>query len=325
MHTFQLRVDATMVVRVVDDGSATATSELDLVPAKTTATLDPIVSNASGTHGSASAHFSPARSQQKTELQALTIQTSNTSEVKKSSWHTIATGKEDGSGHTTFALGNPLEVKHSYRAVTQPSGGRVQTVSGTVAFAAKAVTKNTGLSTVYLNTNEGHPVNTRDHYFEGEFSMTASSLLPECTAVKAQPGMTVKGRGHYSWTFPKRSFTVKLDKKTDLCGMGKSKKWALVSNEYDKSLLRNAVASNIGSKLTNMGWTPKSKPVDLYVNGSYRGSFLLIERITIDKDRVDVDEISNGPDDPAGRTTSLRTSRAGTCSSGTSARAATTT
>ena len=30
-----------------------------------------------------------------------------------------------------------------------------------------------------------------------------------------------------------------------------------------------------------MAWTPKSRPVDLYMNGSYRGTYLLIERIAI--------------------------------------------
>ena len=98
-----------------------------------------------------------------------------------------------------------------------------------------------------------------------------------------QSHATAKGRGNYSWTFSKKSFTLKLDKKVDLCGMGKSKKWALISGAYDKSLLRTSAAFNIGSKLTNMAWTPSVKPVDLYINGSYRGSYLLSERITVDE------------------------------------------
>ena len=64
-----------------------------------------------------------------------------------------------------------------------------------------------------------------------------------------------------------------------------------MSQDYDKSFLRNALAGYIGSKFDNMGWTPQSRPVDLYVNGSYRGNYLLIERIAIQgpktNDRVD--------------------------------------
>ena len=58
----------------------------------------------------------------------------------------------------------------------------------------------------------------------------------------------MKGRGNYSWGFAKKSFTLKLKDGLNLCGLGKSKKWALVANHYDKSLLRNTVADNVGSK-----------------------------------------------------------------------------
>ncbi len=40
-----------------------------------------------------------------------------------------------------------------------------------------------------------------------------------------------------------------------------------------------------------MGWTPKAVPVDFYMNGSYRGSYLLIERIAIAANRVNIDEL----------------------------------
>lgn len=259
--------------------------------------LDAIESNSSGTQATATAHFTPANKGQKVKLQALTIVTTNTDEVKTATWKTLETEKENAAGDVSFDIGDPLEVAHSYRAVTDDAE---ETTSNEVTFAASATTKSTGLSTIYLNTNEGHSIDTRTRSFEGQFSMTASSAVPECTAVPTQSHATAKGRGNYSWSFSKKSFTLKLDKKTDLCGMGKSKKWALIAGAYDKSLLRTSAAFDLGSKLTNMAWTPQVKPVDLYVNGSYRGSYLLVERITIDKDRVNVDALANGSEDPTG-------------------------
>lgn len=270
-------------------------------PDPATGVLDPITSNSTGTQGTAFAHFTPAVPGQKTVLQALTIVTTTTDEVTKASWRTVDTSKQDAKGTTRFDLDDPLEVRHQYRAVTTPSGGGAPTISNEVTFAAATTTKNTGLATVYLNTNEGHSINTRSRYFEGEFTMTASSLLPECAAVPTQAHASAKGRGNYSWSFSKKSFTLKLDKKVDLCGMGKSKKWALIANAYDKSLLRNTAAFDIGSRMSNLAWTPQAKPVDLYVNGSYRGSYILVERITVDEDRVAIDELKNGPkEDPTG-------------------------
>jgi hypothetical protein len=267
-------------------------------PPGPTGVLDAITSNSSGTQAKATAHFTPADKGQKVKLQALTIVTKNTDEVKTAQWKTLETGKEDADGDVTFDLDDPLEVAHSYRAVTDDDD---EVTSNEVTFAAPATTKSTGLSTLYFNTNEGRSVNTRSRYFEGEFSMTGSSALPECQPVKTQPLATMKGRGNYSWSFSKKSFTLKLDKKTDLCGMGKSKKWALIAGAYDRSLLRTSAAFDLGSKLKNMAWTPQAKPVDLYVNGSYRGSYMLVERITIDENRVDIDELVNGPEeDPTG-------------------------
>jgi len=287
-YTFKYPVPVTEKVRVKAKDTptyATVTSpEKQLTVVPSSAVLDPIVDNGSGTSATAKAHFTPVVKDKATVLQALTIVTSNTNEMPAAVWKTIATSKQDASGNTTFTLTDPLEVSHKYRAVSGAT-------SNEVTYAATAVTKNTGLSTIYFNSNEGDSVNTRTRYFEGEFSMTGSSKIAKCLAIPKVVKSTMKGRGNYSWSFAKKSFTLKIDKTKDLCGMGTSKKWALVANAYDKSLLRSAVAFNIGSKLTNMAWTPEATPVDLYVNGSYRGSYSLVERIAIDDARVDIDEL----------------------------------
>ena len=241
-----------------------------------------------------------------TTLQIQRIPTSETDEVNstdpvkpddatKGPWKTIKTSTQNQAGNTTFSLPSPYpyRVAHNYRALS------VATTTPSVSFGLGQVTpKNSGLSAVYFNTNEGASVNTRTHYFEGEFAMTADTKGLGCSAVSTNKKSVMKGRGNYSWSFDRKSFTLKLGSSTDLCGMGKSKKWALVSNDYDKSLMRNSVAGYLGKKLTNLAWTPDSKPVDLYVNGSYRGNYLLIERIAIDttpaSPRLNLPELKGG-------------------------------
>ncbi|MDX6231767.1 MAG: hypothetical protein QOH68_735 [Nocardioidaceae bacterium] len=253
------------------------------------------------------AHFTPGVAGKTSQLQIQRIPTKETDEVNstdpakpddatKGPWVTISTAKQNAAGDVGFIAPSPYpyRVAHNYRVVAGANVSNVQ------AFGLGQVTpKNSGLSAVYFNTNEGHGVDTRTHYFEGEFSMTASSKLPECGAVNSSTipelkNSVMKGRGNYSWSFRRKSFTLKLGKKADLCGMGSNKKWALVANDYDKSLMRNSLAGYLGSKLTNLSWTPKSRPVDLYVNGSYRGNYLLIERVSIDPTRVNVPELKGG-------------------------------
>ena len=263
-------------------------NSLGLVNASGASKLAPIT----GSGKTATATFSPAVKGQKTSLQLLSIKTTETNETPTPKWETIATSTQSSTGATTFKIADPREVSHEYRAV---SGG---VVTNTVTFAAPLPKKATGLSQVYFNSNEGDSVNTRSRWFEGEFSMTGSSKAG-CGAVARTPHARLKGRGNYSWSFAKKSFSLNLKDGLNLCGMGKSKKWAFVANHYDKSLLRNAVANNVGKNLSNLAWTPSSKPVDVFINGSYRGSYILIERVTIDDDRVNIPELKGAKDNGA--------------------------
>ncbi len=229
-----------------------------------------------------------AVSGQSASLQLWTILTSMTAEVTNASWKTVATASESvsgGIGKATFTVSNPFEISHKYRVITGAYA------SNEVTAAATPGAKSTGVPQVYFDSNEGASVNTRTRYFEGQFKMiqAGSPKYTECATQivnkKGNPLKAVlKGRGNYSWSFSKKSYTLKLDDKTNICGMGSSKKWALVANHYDKSLLRNTVADYIGSKLTNVAWTPESRPVDFWMNGTYLGSYILIERIAPDTD-----------------------------------------
>ena len=239
------------------------------------------------------AKFTPAVSGRTTELQIRRICTYETDETDPETgtlpddqddclgpWKTVETGTQNSSGNTTFNLPSKFEVEHTYRA---RSGSAV---SNEKVFAPAAANNNpygiqTDLPEVHFNTYEGADVNTRDRYFEGEFSMIGGTNGACTTSVEPDSKSVMKGRGNYSWSFPKKSFTLKTDGKVNICGMGTGKKYALVANDYDKSLLRNSLAGYVGSKLDGLDWTPKSTPVDFYMNGSYRGSYLLIERIAI--------------------------------------------
>ena len=50
----------------------------------------------------------------------------------------------------------------------------------------------------------------------------------------------IRGRGNSTWGAEKNPFKFKLEKSTDLLGMGKNKHWVLLANHYDLSLLRNS-------------------------------------------------------------------------------------
>ena len=97
----------------------------------------------------------------------------------------------------------------------------------------------------------------------------------------------IKGRGSSSFSYPKKSYQIKLTKSTGLCGMEKSRTWLLLGNYKDNSLLRNKIAF-VMAEAVGLAYTSCAQAVDLYVNNDYLGAYLLCEKVEIKDSRIDV-------------------------------------
>lgn len=102
----------------------------------------------------------------------------------------------------------------------------------------------------------------------------------------------IKLRGNSTRNAMKKPYTIKFENKVSLLGMEKSKKWVLLANAFDKTLLRNKIAFDFAQKL-NFQYSPECEFVDVYLNGKYNGLYLLTEAINEGKNRVNID-IENG-------------------------------
>lgn len=100
--------------------------------------------------------------------------------------------------------------------------------------------------------------------------------------------MRIRGRGNTTWDMPKKPYRLKLDDHTKLLGMKGNKDWVLLANYSDKTLLRNIVAMEI-SRLCGLPWTPHMRTVELYLNGTYQGSYVLCQHKEVAKEKVDID------------------------------------
>ncbi len=79
--------------------------------------------------------------------------------------------------------------------------------------------------------------------------------------------------------------------------MGKGKKWALLANCFDPTLMRNYIAFDIAHEL-GIDYTSNQKYVELWVDGVFKGCYTLMEPVQQGKDRVDIDiESNNGMKD----------------------------
>lgn len=109
--------------------------------------------------------------------------------------------------------------------------------------------------------------------------------------------MAIRGRGNSTWGYDKKPYAIKFTEKQKVMGMPKHKRWVLLANYMDRTLLRNRVAFYLASQ-TSLAWTPRSEFVELYLNGKHLGQYLLCEQVRVDNDRINITEMT--PEDNAG-------------------------
>ncbi|WP_302429937.1 CotH kinase family protein [Phocaeicola coprophilus] len=110
----------------------------------------------------------------------------------------------------------------------------------------------------------------------------------------------IRLRGNSTQKFPKKPFAIKLVSKASVLGMPKHKRWVLLANWMDRTMLRNSVALNIahcvdaayvnteGDYTGGIGWSPRGYSVEVVMDGRHVGNYYLCEQIKIDGDRVDI-------------------------------------
>lgn len=101
---------------------------------------------------------------------------------------------------------------------------------------------------------------------------------------------SIKGRGNTSWGQPKKPYSIKLESKASLLDIPRTKKYAIVPSYSDQSMMRNFITYKAGLMLDGIEYTPKCEFVEVYLNGSYNGIYILVERVDIESTKVDIQE-----------------------------------
>ena len=128
----------------------------------------------------------------------------------------------------------------------------------------------------------------KDTYSDGTVRIEDPDRFYSETAT-LESAMQIKGRGNSTWDMPKKPYRIKLEKKQEVLGMPSSKNWALLANYADKSLVRNVTAMEI-SRILGFPWTPRSRAVELYLNGKYQGVYSLFEHKEVGKNKVNIED-----------------------------------
>ena len=106
----------------------------------------------------------------------------------------------------------------------------------------------------------------------------------------AETSSEIKGRGNATFGYYKKPYQIKLAEKTAILGMDKSKTYILLANYTDQSALHNALAFKLGEAL-GVPYNIEYSFVNLYIDGVYRGLYMICEKVQVDSARVDITDL----------------------------------
>ena len=127
---------------------------------------------------------------------------------------------------------------------------------------------------------------------DGYVNATVTITDADGSVLSDSVNFKVRGNSTALLSITKKAFTFKFEKKKNVLGMGKGKKWALLANAFDPTLMRNYIAFEFAREM-GLAYTSEQRYVELWVDGSYRGCYTLMEPVEEGSDRVDIDIDSN--------------------------------
>ena len=161
----------------------------------------------------------------------------------------------------------------------------------------KAIFKHypaSGLPIVKIKTNQVvGPAMDKSSYVEGSLEIIGDGNFEGLE----ETNMKIKGRGNSTWwictdasagaVVGKCPYQVKFGDKTSILGMPEDKKWVLLAEKSDKSMIRNKIARYMG-ELSDLEYTPNAEYVELFINDDYQGTYLIGQKVEESNNRVDI-------------------------------------
>ncbi len=150
----------------------------------------------------------------------------------------------------------------------------------------KDVHRLTNLPHLYLETFNRKSITSKSTYVFARLW-----YVDEQDSVAFYDSLQVRGRGNSTWGLAKKPYKLKFKEKEKFLGKGyaKAKKWTLMANHGDKTLIRNALTSLMGQR-AGLKFNPAAKFVDLTINDNYVGNYQISDQVDVRPHRVNITE-----------------------------------
>lgn len=182
--------------------------------------------------------------------------------------------------------------------------GKSYTVTADSSTYTLCVQKAEGIGSMFLTTESGN--------MDSIHSDKSNSESGKITVIDYDGSVSydneldsIKGRGNTTWKLDKKPYNIKLAKKAALMGMDKNKKWCLLANAQEHSMIRNVLMYDLGYE-TGLDYSPETRFVDLYANGEYLGTYQLTQKVEAgDGDLVNITDLEGNTEDAVAKATGI--------------------
>ena len=204
-------------------------------------------------------------------------------------------------GYTLYLPAYAEDAIWSFESQTDINGNKISNgdsaemlldaESVTIGNCTVKIMRSANIPTLFLSSDDGsmEKINSSpDHSYGtgGDYSL----ISPNGEILAAGRLKKLRGRGNATWYGPeKKPYQIELSSAKELLGLAKAKKYILLANYYDPSLLRNKLAFELAKAYD--GYTVSGEPVDLYACGEYLGSYLLCEKIDIAENKLSITDL----------------------------------
>lgn len=215
-------------------------------------------------------------------------------------------GREQNSGETEVDFTHPVtytvtsgDVSRDYTVSITNTGLPVVVVKQSKSGDFSEVIQGSIFNRVTVNKFVDFMIRGKDTDWVEDDEITVYNA--DGTVDVATTNCGVRLRGNTSQAYPKKPFAVKLTSKKKVLGMPSHKRWVLLANWLDHSMIRNAVAMDLAHAIEQawrknnsieqgIPWNVHGQNVELVIDGHHVGNYYLCEQIKIGGNRLDIQD-----------------------------------
>lgn len=155
----------------------------------------------------------------------------------------------------------------------------------TMKLSAQTLEQKTNLPTLYVDVAGKAAVTDKKTW-----KTATMTLVDGGEQIVASTKIRCRGNSTFTASKTKLAYRMKFDEPIALLGDDHvtAHNWVLMANAYDKTMLRNALTSNVLASFLGMPFCPGARFVDLVLNGTYVGTYQITDHPEAGDGRLDL-------------------------------------